>query len=97
MQTLFDIKTRLPIDVDVFEEMRKMAEAELSSNTEAGKYTQAVVLLSAKGNKYRVRIQNALSEEKEQETSLFERMRNLNDTEIYYVLCMWQDKYIDIP
>jgi len=96
MQSLFEPKTKLPIDVDVFEQMKKTAEAKLS-RAEIGQYTQVVVLLSAMGNEYSTLIKDALSEEKADEADLFERMKNSNDTEICCVLCMWQDKCIDIP
>ena len=97
MQTLFELKTKLPVDMAVFEQMKKTAEAELSK-AEAGQYTQALVLLSAKGNEYKVLIKNALSEEKTDEIALLEGMKNSGDTEIRYVLCMWQnDKGIDVP
>ncbi len=96
MQTLFEMKTKLPIDLEVFKQMKKTAEAELSE-AETGQYTQAVVLLSVTGNEYSTLIKNALSEDKADENALFERMKNVNDTEICYVLCMWQDKCIDIP
>ena len=97
MQALFELKTKLTIDMAVFEQMKKTAEAELSKAT-AGQYVQAVVLLSAKGNEYSTLIKNALSKEKADETAFLEGIKNVNDTEICYVLCMWQaDKCIDIP
>ena len=97
MQTLFELKTKLTIDMAVFEQMKKTAEAELSKAT-AGQYVQAVVLLSAKENEYSTLIKNALSKEKADETAFLEGIKNVNDTEICYVLCMWQaDKCIDIP
>ena len=97
MQTLFELKTKLTIDMAVFEQMKKTAEAELSK-AEAGQYVQTVVLLSAKENEYSTLIKNALSKEKADETAFLEGIKNVNDTEICYVLCMWQaDKCIDIP
>lgn len=96
MQTIFELKTKLTIDMDMFEQMKKTAEAELSK-ADIGQYTQAVVLLSATGKEYSTLIKNALSEEKADESALFEKMKNLNDTEICCALCMWQDKCIDIP
>ena len=97
MQTLFELKSKLTIDMAVFEQMKKTAEAELSKAA-AGQYVQAVVLLSAKENEYSTLIKNALSKEKADETAFLERIKNVNDTEICYVLCMWQaDKCIDIP
>ena len=96
MQTLFELKTKLTIDMAVFEQMKKTAEAELSKAV-AGQYVQAVVLLSAKGNEYSTLIKNALSKEKADETAFLEGIKNVNDTEICYVLCMWQaGKGIDI-
>ena len=97
MQTLFELKTKLTIDMAVFEQMKKTAEAELSKAA-AGQYVQAVVLLSAKGNEYSTLIKNALSKEKADETAFLEGIKNVNDTEICYVLCMWQaDICIDNP
>ena len=96
MQTVFELKTKLTVDMAVFEQMKKTAEAELSKA--AGQYVQAVVLLSAKENEYSTLIKNALSKEKADETAFLEGIKNVNDTEICYVLCMWQsDKCIDIP
>ena len=97
MQTLFELKTKLTVDMAVFEQMKKTAEAELSKAA-TGQHVQAVVLLSAKGNEYSTLIKNALSKEKADETAFLEGIKNVNDTEICYVLCMWQaDKCIDIP
>ena len=97
MQALFELKTKLTIDMAVFEQMKKTAEAELSKAA-AGQYVQAVVLLSAKENEYSTLIKNALSKEKADETAFLEGIKNVNDTEICYVLCMWQaGKGIDIP
>ena len=97
MQTLFELKTKLTIDMAVFEQMKKTAEAELSKAA-AGQYVQAVVLLSANENEYSTLIKNALSKEKADETAFLEGIKNVNDTEICYVLCMWKaDKCIDIP
>ena len=96
MQSLFELKTKLTVDMSVFEQMKKTAEIELSK-AETGQYTQAMVFLSAKGNEYNTLIKNALSEEKTDEIALLERMKNSNDTEIHYALCLWQDGGLDIP
>lgn len=97
MQTIFELKTKLTIDMALFEQMKKTAETELSK-AETGQYTQAVVFLSAKGNEYSTYIKNALSENMADEIALLEKMKNVNDTEICYVLCLWQDnKCIDVP
>ena len=96
MQSLFELRTKLTVDMSVFEQMKKTAETELYK-AETGLYTQAVVFLSAKGNEYSTLIKNALSEEKTDEIALLERMKTSNDTEIRYALCLWQDGGIDIP
>ena len=96
MHALFESEAKLTVDMSVFEQMKKTAEAELSK-AETGRYTQAIVLLSSKGNEYSTLIKNALSEGKTDEIALLEKMKNFNDTEIRYVLCLWQDNGIDIP
>ena len=82
--------------MSVFEQMKKTAEIELSK-AETGQYTQSVVLLSAKGNEYSTLIKDALSKEKSDETALLKRIKDLNDTEIRYALCLWQNGGLDIP
>ena len=96
MQSLFEFKTKIPIDFDVYESMRKTS-SELLHGTEDGQYTQAIVLFSATGNEYSTIVKNALSEEKAAERALLEALREAEDTAIRYVLCMWQDGCIDIP
>lgn len=96
MQSFFEIKTKVAFDAAVFENMKETA-AKLLYNTESGQYTQAVVLFSATGNTYSTVVKNALSKEKTDEMALLERIKAIKDTEIRYVLCMWQDTCIDIP
>ena len=96
MHTLFELNTKIDVDAAAFEQMMNAAEAELSK-AEKSQYIQAIVLLSVKGNEYSTLIKNALSEEKTDEIALLERMKNSNDTEIRYALCLWQDGGIDIP
>lgn len=96
MKSVFDVKNRKPFDGDVFERMKKTA-LELLDAAERGPYTQAVVLLSVRGNEYGAVIQNALSEEKTDERALLARLHRAEDTAIQCVLCMWQDGGIDIP
>ena len=96
MHTLFELNTKIDVDATVFERMMNAAEAELSK-AEKSQYIQAIVLLSVKGNEYSTLIKNALSKEKSDETALLKRMKDLNDTEIRYVLCLWQEGGIDIP
>ena len=96
MHTLFELNTKIDVDAAAFERMMNAAEAELSK-AEKSQYTQAIVLLSVKGNEYSTLIKNALSKEKSDETALLKRIKDLNDTEIRYALCLWQDGGIDIP
>ena len=58
---------------------------------------QAIVLRSAGGNEYSTIIRNALSEDKMDEKSLLRKMQEAKDSEICFVLCMWQDNCVDIP
>ena len=96
MQSLFELKTKITPDLTVFECMRKKA-IELLSDAEKSQYTQAIVLHSAAGNEYGAIIRNALSEEKPDEAYLLRKIQEAKDGEICFVLCMWQDKRIDIP
>ena len=96
MHTLFELNTKIDVDAAAFERMMNAAEAELSK-AKKSQYIQAIVLLSVKGNEYSTLIKNALSKEKSDETALLKRIKDLNDTEIRYALCLWQDGGIDIP
>ncbi len=97
MQTIFELKTEIPFDLNIFENMRETA-VKLLTAAEHGQYTEAIVLFSGTGNQYSAIIKNALSKEKTDETSWLEKLKAANDTEIHYVLCMWQvDNCIDIP
>jgi len=95
MQSIFELKTKLPYDTDLLEDMRFTAQT-LLSGTDVGQFTQVIVLYTAKKNKYGVVIKNACTKEKIDEISLVERLKASNDTEIFYVLCMWADNCIDI-
>jgi hypothetical protein len=96
MQALFELKKPLPFDRNLFENMEKTA-LKLLDGAEKEPYTQAIVLFSATGKEYSARIQNALSQEKTDETALIKTIKESGDTEIGCVLCMWQDHGIDIP
>ena len=96
MHTLFELNTKIDVDAAAFERMMNAAKAELSK-AEKSQYIQAIVLLSVKENEYSTLIKNALSKEKSDETALLKRIKDLNDTEIRYALCLWQDGGIDIP
>ena len=96
MQSLFELKTKITPDLTVFECMKEKA-IELLSDTEKSQYTQVIVLHSAAGNEYSTVVRNALSKEKTDETSLLRKIQEAKDSEIRFVLCMWQDKCIDVP
>jgi hypothetical protein len=96
MKSIFELKTKTTVDLAVFERMKEKA-TEMLSEAEKSQYTQAVVLLSVSGNEYGAIIKDALSEEKEDEAFLIQKIREAKDTEICCALCMWHDKSIDIP
>ena len=68
----------------------------LLNNAQKDQYTQAIILYSSAGNEYSAIIKNACSKEQTEERALLERLKMADDTEIRYVLCMWQDNAIDI-
>ncbi|MBE6531235.1 MAG: hypothetical protein E7679_03980 [Ruminococcaceae bacterium] len=90
------MENTLMFDSDIFEKMMGTAR-DILNNTEKGEYTQAIVLLSANGAEYAAIIKNALSEDKSDEKALIERLTIANDTEIEYLLCLWQNGGIDLP
>lgn len=96
MQALFELKIKTVPHLTVFHGMMNTA-TKLLSGAEKSQYTQAIVLHSAKGNEYSTMIRNALSEEKSDEKALLYQIQEANDSEIDFVLCMWQDEGIDIP
>jgi len=96
MKTIFELNIKMPYDPDVYENM-KTAAFDLLSQSDKEKYTQAIVLYSANGNKYDVVIKNACSEDRTEEKEFLAKLKAAEDTEIRYVLCMWPDNCIDIP
>ncbi len=96
MKSVFVPKTVFPFDAAVYERMRQTA-ANILQEAEQSQCTQALVLFSSAGNEYGALIKDALSEEKADETALLEGLTAEHDTEVRYVLCMWQDKCLDIP
>ena len=96
MKTIFELKAKIPYDPDTFETVRKAA-TDLLTNAKKENATQAIVLYSASGKTYRKIIENACSEDKKAEKELLAELKAAADTEIRYVLCMWQDHNIDIP
>ena len=96
MQSIFEPKIESAPDLEIFKSMKEKA-LELLSNADNCKYTQAIVLRSSKENEYGIVIRNALSEEKSDEQVLLQKIQDAKDSEICFVLCMWQDQCIDIP
>ena len=96
MKTVFDLKTELQFDVNAFEQMKDTAKG-LLSGVEKTQYTQAIVLLSSKGKEYGAVIGNAISKDKAEEEALLKRLKDACDTEVCYLLCMWEDGNIDLP
>ena len=96
MKSIFEPKNEIALDLTIFERMKGQA-TKLLSDIEKSEYTQAIILLSTTGNTYSSIIRNALSEGKADEASLLQQIQDAKDDEIHFVLCMWQDKNIDIP
>ena len=94
--SLFELKNPIAVDMCLFEKMKKTA-TELLRDAEEGQHTQAVVLFSAKGSEYGRVIKDTIAEDISDEMALIESLKAADDTEIKYVLCMWQGNTIDIP
>lgn len=86
----------MPFDAEIFDEMKNTA-LEILAGKEKKDYAQAIVLRTAGKNKYAAFIENALSAEKAEENALLERLIFAKDTEIEYILCLWQSREMDIP
>ena len=78
----------------MIEKMMQTAKALLEGSTD-GEYTQAIVLLSKKGTENGAIIANALDPALTDEKALIARI--VGDTEISYILCVWQNGGIDLP
>ena len=96
METVFDLKTELPFDENLFEQMKNTANG-LLGGAEKSQYTQAIVLISSKENEYGAVIGNAISKDKAEEEAFLKRLKDACDTEVWYLLCMWEDGNIDLP
>lgn len=90
MRALFDVKTPVPFDSDVFEKMRAAA-LELLSDKEKSKNAQAIVALTENGNEHCIFVPNAFTEEKADEKALIEKLIAESDTVITHLLCLWHD------
>ena len=80
----------------LFDEMFILAKNILSEK-EKSEQSQAVVILSSKGNKYGIFIKDALSFEKKDEKNLIKVMMEENDTNIDSILCVWHNGEVDVP
>ena len=96
MQSLFEPKLSATVDPTIFNVMKETA-IHLLSEVEKGRYTQAIVLRSSNQNTYSIIICDALSMDYRDETSLLKNIQEAKDSQINFVLCMWQDHCIDIP
>ena len=94
MNSLFELKNPIAVDLSVFEQMKQKA-LELLSNAKGEQYAQAIVLRSINNNEYAI-IANALDKERVDESLLLKKIKEENDTQISYILCLWQDKNVDI-
>ena len=94
--SLFELKNPIAVDLCQFEKMKKTA-TELLNDAGKGQNTQAVVLLSAKGNEYGAVIKDTIAEDDSDEVALIESLKEADDTLVECVLCMWQCGGIDIP
>ena len=94
--SLFELKNPIAVDMCLFEKMKKTA-TELLRDAEEGQHTQAVVLFSTQGNEYGRVIKDTIAEDISDEMALIESLKAADDTEIKYILCMWQGNAIDIP
>ena len=96
MQSIFELKNKFSYDPDIFDNMKADA-VDLLRKAGNAEYTQAIVLFSVSERKYSAIIANACADDKSDELALLERVKVADDSEIRYVLCMWQDNGIDIP
>ena len=75
-----------------FDKMAQTAKIALAE-VEGQEYTQAIVLLTSKGNEYCSVIENALSAEMTEEMRLIGEL----DSSVSHILCMWHSGAIDLP
>jgi hypothetical protein len=96
MRSLFVLKSSVPYDSDIFENMRSRA-VEMLCCAEPLRNTQAIVLFSKQGKEYSTVLEDACTKEKAEEAAFLERLKASEDTEIACILCMWCDNSIDLP
>ena len=77
-----------------FEQLIKEAEKLLKSDPSA---EQAVVVLTSKGNIYSFANHNVMSGSVEDECAFAGFLTENDDTEIRYMVCMWDDATPDVP
>ena len=79
--------------------IQSMLEAATSALSEmpTGEFTQAIAVHTDSDHIYVQTIANALSEDKSDETHLFQMLENKGDTKIITIVCVWQSGCIDLP
>lgn len=92
MQLTFNLNP----ESDPIEKLFSIAE-ELLKNADKKQYTQAIVLYTNNNIGCGVLIENALSEDKSDEKSLFDLLKSKNDTKVNSLICVWHDGCVDLP
>ena len=92
MQITFNLNP----ESDPIEKLCSIAE-ELLKNADKKQYTQAVVLYTNNNIGCGVLIEDALSEDKSDEKSLFDLLKAKNDTKVNSLICIWHDGCVDLP
>ena len=87
--------TTAQFDAALFEKMTAIARAALQGKN--GNNTQAIVLHTEKGADYCSVIQDALSADRTDENELLNQLIANGDTRVQYILCMWQNREVDLP
>ena len=96
MRSLLDVKNPMQFDPVLFEQMKERAMRVLmESKTETA--SQVIVLFTEKENEYFYLISNAISADASEEEVLLGRLREAEDTDIFRMLCVWQDRSVDLP
>ena len=93
--SLFAGTTTARFDDVIFQSMADLAQNALRGKS--GNNTQAIVLHTEKGADYCSVIRDALSAERADERELLNQLTATGDTRVQYILCMWQNREVDLP